>query len=235
MYSPARSLLTAVILGAVGSIAVASPAAACSVEGWSIRDAARKAAFIAEATVARVEPDGIGLQVHRVLKGRAGGATTVVGTAPDPIPNSSCRGRINVEVGDHVVFALADPATALGNQICHLVDRARWVHRANESGHRRSSDGRAPRLGPTCRSPRYVHHPRRRSGGRSAGPGPHPCRGGCSHRWASRCRSPLPSRGPGDRLTPEAVLYSAADAPVRVAPGMHPRSHGCPDESGTAA
>lgn len=114
MYSPARSLLTAVILGAVGSIAVASPAAACSVEGWSVRDAARKAAFIAEATVTRVEPDGIGLQVHRVLKGRAGGTTTVVGTAPDPIPNSSCSGRINVEVGDHVVFALADPATALG-------------------------------------------------------------------------------------------------------------------------
>ena len=41
-----------------------------------------------------------------------------------------------------------------------------------------------------------------------------------------------PDRRP-DR--PAAVLYSAADAPVRVALRSHPRSHGCPDESGTAA
>ena len=41
--------------------------------------------------------------------------------------------------------------------------------------------------------------------------------------------------GAGRLMSREAVLYSAADAPVRVAPGYHPRSHGCPDESGTAA
>lgn len=114
MRSLGRRLLAALVVGALATMLAVAPAAACSLEGWSLRDAARTAELIVDATVTRSTADGIGLRVHRVVKGRVSGTTIVVGSAPDPHPNTSCSGRVNVEFGDHVVIAFVEPSTALG-------------------------------------------------------------------------------------------------------------------------
>ncbi len=234
MYSPARSLLTAVILGAVGSIAVASPAAACSVEGWSVRDAARKAAFIAEATVTRWNRTASGCRCTE--------SSRVARVEPPP---SSERPPTRSRTQAVVAGSTSRSAT---------MSSSPWPIQLPRLESNLPSGGSSP-MGPSSErvwppavlgrssawSRPYVSQspirppsttPKRR-------PIRRPRASSLSWWLQPQVGFSLPIAatvaGAEDRLTPEAVLYSAADAPVRVAPGMHPRSHGCPDESGTAA
>jgi hypothetical protein len=116
-----RSTATALLAALLLIFATrAAPAAGCQWAGWSPEDISRHATLIVEADVVdAIEPAGRVLYVRHSYRGSSDGATVQVGTKTV----ASCFGRLPLEVGDHVVLALADPDSAnAGESVAWWVD-----------------------------------------------------------------------------------------------------------------
>ncbi len=125
-----RAVVAATIAVLVGAVSPLS-AVACQVEGWTVEDAAKRAELIVEANVVRVLHPGYELRVREVFKGTARGSTLRIGRRQAP-EAGDCGGRIDLDVGDHVVLALADPATALAAETAvWWVEKDGSIDRAN--------------------------------------------------------------------------------------------------------
>ncbi len=126
-----RRAVIAVTLSAMFSLAGPLAAVACQVEGWTVADAADRAQLIVEADVVRVLDPGYVLRVREVFKGTALGSSLRIGQHQTR-NTGDCGGRINLDVGDHVVLALADSKTALAVETAvWWVNKDGSVDRAN--------------------------------------------------------------------------------------------------------
>lgn len=100
-----RALLFGIVaLAAWGGLP--SPVAACSVTGWSVREAGMNAVSIIEVDVLRTyEGGGYQVAVRQVIKGDVRAETIDIGRVPTAREGIECAGRLGLAVSDRAILA----------------------------------------------------------------------------------------------------------------------------------
>lgn len=119
-----RTLLFGIVaLAAWGGLA--SPVAACSVTGWSVREAGMNAVSIIEAEVLRTyEGGGYEVAVRQVIKGDVPGKTIAIGREATTREGIECGGQLDLAVSDHVILA-----SVRLDELLAIETAAWWVER----------------------------------------------------------------------------------------------------------